>query len=163
MVTAIKTNELIAKTESQLELIKNLHLMFDNTLDFSVEDMYLCQMTIYAVLIQQVKAVNPQWVTAKLNDALVELVTTKAAINKSDQSLTWEMVSRIVLLFGIAKALGWVEPQPEPLVYSCQICGCTGQLNKDIVERPYYDNVLHRDNVRFECQNIEQCLTRTGR
>ena len=162
MVVAIKANELIAKAENQLEIIKSLHRMFDSTLSLEVDDMYLVQLTVLTGLIQRVKAVNPQWVIAKLNAVLVELVMAKATINKPD--LTWEKVTQVTMLFDLAKALGWTQPQLEsPSSYFCQVCGYVGRLGVDIVERPYYDVTLHRDNTRYECENIQACLTRTGR
>jgi hypothetical protein len=164
MVTATKVSELISKAENQLEIINSLHQMFDNTLDLEIEDMFLAQLAVYTELIQQVKVVNPQWVTAKLNDVLVEMVNAKAQItNTSNDALTWEKVSQVTLLMGIAKALGWVEPQPPPSIFTCEICGARGQLGVEIVERPYYDTTLRRDNTRYECKNIQACLTRTGR
>ena len=48
----------------------------------------------------------------------------------------------------------------ENQTYSCEICGHTGQLGVDIEERPYYDRFFKRDNIRYECKNIEKCLDR---
>jgi hypothetical protein len=165
-MTITKANnilELMTKAKKQYELVKNLHHMFTNTQDFDLEDLFLVQLAVYAGIMRQVKAVAPQLFAIKLGELLKDVIKLETELNKPNQVLTPELVARVELLLDTGVALGWVEPQPVPPVYTCQVCGFRGLLNKDIVERPFYDTTLHRDSTRFECQNIEQCLTRTGR
>jgi hypothetical protein len=165
-MTTTKVNnilELMTQAEKQYELVKNLHHMFTNTQDFDLEDLFLVQLAVYAGIMRQVKAVAPQLFAVKLNELLEDVVKLEAELNKPNRVLTPEMVAQVELLLDTGVALGWVEPQPEAPIYTCELCGYKGRLNKDIVERPYYDVILHRDNTRYECENIQACLTRIGR
>jgi hypothetical protein len=163
MITKVSDQELTVKAETQYLMIVRLHQMFESTQDFGIEDLYLTQLAMYAKLMQQVKVIAPRLLSLKLDGILRDIVKLETELNKPDQVLTQEIVAQAELLFDTAAALGWEMPQPAPLIFTCEICGARGQLGVEIVERPYYDTTLRRDNTRYECKNIQACLTRTGR
>lgn len=160
-ITKVNIIELLTKAENQYAIVKRLHQMFNESLDFEFEDSYLSQLAVYAGLMQQVKMTAPQLFAVKLDEVLEDIAKLKTEMD--NQVLTPEMVSHATLLFDTATALGWIEPQPEVPVYTCEVCGFKGRLGLDIVERPYFNSFYRHDSTRWECRDFEACLTRIGR
>ena len=138
--------ELLTKADAQYKAVEKMHQLYNQTLDFDFDDLYLVQFAAYIGLVHQIRAINPQVIESRLKEVLAEL----AAIDKHD-------IAKTSLLLDTATALGW---NPPAQIYTCEVCGFKGHLGGDIVEREYYDKFLHRDNTRYECRDIEQCLNR---
>jgi hypothetical protein len=138
--------ELLTKADAQYKAVEKMHQLYNQTLDFDFDDLYLVQFAAYIGLVHQIRAINPQLIESRLKEVLAEL----AAVDKHD-------IAKTSLLLDTAAALGWNPPAP---IYTCEVCGFKGHLGGDIVEREYYDKFLHRDNTRYECRDIEQCLNR---
>ena len=138
--------ELLTKADAQYKAVEKMHQLYNQTLDFDFDDLYLVQFAAYIGLVHQIRAINPQLIESRLKEVLAEL----AAVDKHD-------IAKTSLLLDTATALGWNPPAP---IYTCEVCGFKGHLGGDIVEREYYDKFLHRDNTRYECRDIEQCLNR---
>ena len=138
--------ELLTKADAQYKAVEKMHQLYNQTLDFDFDDLYLVQFAAYIGLVHQIRAINPQVIESRLKEVLAEL----AAVDKHD-------IAKTSLLLDTATALGWNPPAP---IYTCEVCGFKGHLGEGIIEREYYDKFLQRDNTRYECRDIEQCLNR---
>jgi hypothetical protein len=161
IITDTGYKELLSIAEEQYQLAEKMYWLYQEKLHFDFYDGYIAQLAVYARQIQQIRLVNPQYIELKLKDVLVEV--KKLWPGHGNEVLTAELVAKVALLLDRATALGWKQPLPENSVYSCEICGFTGRLGVDIVQRPFFNRVLRRDSTRWECIDIERCLCRTGR
>jgi hypothetical protein len=149
--------ELLTKADAQYKAVEKMHQLYNQTLDFDFDDLYIAQLAVYTGLVQQICALNPRFIESRLKEVMGELAEVDKLWNNG---ITPEIVARILLLLDTATALGWKQPIPQEPIYTCEVCSFKGHLGADIVEREYYDQVLRRDNTRYECRDIEQCLNR---
>jgi hypothetical protein len=146
--------ELLTKADAQYKAVEKMHQLYNQTLDFDFDDLYLVQFAAYIGLVHQIRAINPQVIESRLKEVLAELAEVDKLWNNG---ITPEIVAGTSLLLDTATALGWNPPAP---IYTCEVCGFKGHLGEGIIEREYYDKFLQRDNTRYECRDIEQCLNR---
>ena len=137
--------ELLTKADAQYKAVEKMHQLYNQTLDFDFDDLYIAQLAVYTGLVQQICALNPRFIESRLKEVMGELAEVDKLWNNG---ITPEIVARILFTtrHGYSARLETTNsPRANIHLRSLQL---QGHLGADIVEREYNDQVLRRDNTR---------------